>query len=282
MIVEIERFIATVDRGSITKASQVLYLTQPALSLSIARLEKEIGAKLFKRIGKRLVLTKVGESVYQIGTEIIKLWKKIKDAKKNNFAGVPYSIGIYDNAALKLSKYFRKNLSEGGVKFEITIDTSNSLIKSLRNGLLDICICVIRENVFGDSIKLIKKFSEELVPISSKIWQRKYREMPFILYNKESATRQYIDKTFFTNRIKPTVIVESTSTMFMKELAIGGCGIALLPLNVVEREIEHKKLFVKKFPFKFRREIGLYLSKDGRIGEADGIMREIITNLEAY
>ncbi len=279
MIIEIERFIATVDRGSFTKASEMLYLTQPALSLSIARLEKEVGAKLFKRIGKRLVLTKDGESVYQIGTQIIKLWGKIKDSKKNNFAGVPYSIGIYDNAALKLSKYFRKNLSQGGVKFEITIDTSSSLIAGMRNGLLDICICVIRENVFGDNIKLIKKFSEELVPVSSKIWQGKHRKKPFILYNKESATRQYIDKTFFDNRINPTVIVESTSTMFMKELVIGGCGIALLPLNVVEKEIENKKLFVNKFPFKFRREIGVYLSKDGRVSEADRIVKEIIKNL---
>lgn len=280
MIAEIGRFIETVDRGGITKASKVLYLTQPALSLSIARLEKEIGAKLFKRIGKRLVLTKDGEVVYQISTQIIKLWKKLKDSKKNNFAGVPYSIGIYDNAALKLSKYFRKNLSEGGVKFEITIDTSNPLIKGMRNGLFDICICVVKENSIGNEIKLVKKFSEELVPVSSKIWQKKSHETPFILYNKESATRQYIDKAFFANRIKPTVIVESTSTMFMKELAIGGCGIALLPLNVVEREIEHKKLFVKKFPFKFRREIGLYLSKDGRIKETDGVVKEIIKNLE--
>lgn len=280
MIVEIERFVAIVDRGGITKASKMLYLTQPALSLSVARLEKEIGTKLFKRIGKRLVLTKDGESAYQIGTQIIKLWKKIKDSKKNNFAGVPYSIGIYDNAALKLSKYFRKNLSKGDVKFEITIDTSSSLMKSLRNGLLDICICAIRENVFGDNLKLIRKFSEELVPVSSKVWQKKSHEMPFILYNKESATRQYIDKTFFDNRINPLVIVESTNTMFMKELAIGGCGIALLPLNVVKKEIENKKLFVNKFPFKFRREIGLYLSRDGRIKETDRIVKEIIKNLQ--
>lgn len=279
MIVEIERFIETVNQGSFTKASRILYLTQPALSLSIARLEKEVSVRLFKRIGKRLVLTKDGESVYQISTQIIKLWKKIKDSKRNTI-DTPYTIGIYDNAALKLSKYFQKNLSKGGVKFEITIDTSSSLMKSLRNGLLDICICAIRENVFGDNLKLIRKFSEELMPVSSKIWKKKFHEAPFILYNKESATRQYIDKTFFDNRIKPTIIVESTSTMFMKELAIGGCGIALLPVNVVERELENKKLFVNKFPFKFKREIGLFLSRDGRLKETDGIVKEIIKNLE--
>lgn len=279
MIVEIERFIATVDRGSFTKASKVLYLTQPALSLSIARLEKEVGTKLFKRIGKRLILTKDGESVYQIGIQIIKLWKKIKDPKRS-FIGTPYSIGIYDNAALKLSKYFQKNLSKNGVKFEITIDTSNPLIKGMRNGLFDICICVIRENAIGNEIKLVKKFSEELVPVSSKIWKKKSKEIPFILYNKESSTREYIDKTFFENKIKPTIIVESTSTMFMKELAIGGCGIALLPYNFIRSELKNKKLFIKKFPFKFKREVGLFLSKDGRIKETDEMVKEIIKNLQ--
>lgn len=279
MIVEIERFIVTVDRGSFTKAAQMLYLTQPALSLSISRLEEEIGARLFKRVGRRLVMTRDGESVYQIGTQIIKLWKKIKDSKKNRIE-TPYTIGIYDNAALKLSRYFQKNLSKDGIKFEITIDTSVPIIQGMRNGLFDMCICVIRENVVDNEIRLVKKFSEELIPVSSKIWQKKSHETPFILYNKESATRQYIDKTFFDNRVKPTVIVESTSTMFMKELAIGGCGIALLPLNVVEKEIKNKKLFVNKFLFKFRREIGFYLSKDGRIQEEDEMVKEIIRNLE--
>ena len=66
----------------------------------------------------------------------------------------------------------------------------------------------------------------------------------------------------------------------MKELAIGGCGIALLPLNVVDKEVKSRKLFIKKFPFKFKREIGLYLSKDGRIRETDPIVKEIIKNLQ--
>lgn len=279
MIIEIERFIETVDQGSFTKASRILYLSQPALSLSIARLEKEVGAKLFKRTGKHLILTGDGESVYQIGIQIIKLWKKIKDSKRS-FIGIPYSIGIYDNAALKLSKYFQKNLSKNGIKFEITIDTSNPLIKGMRNGLFDICICVIRENAIGNDIKLVKKFSEELVPVSSKIWKKASEEIPFILYNKESSTREYIDKTFFENKIKPTIIVESTSTMFMKELTLAGCGIALLPHNFVRAELKNKKLFIKKFPFKFKREVGLYLSKDGRIQETDEMVKEIIKNLQ--
>ena len=109
---------------------------------------------------------------------------------------------------------------------------------------------------------------------------KKISEIPFILYNKGSATREYIDKVFIKKDIKPNILVESTSPTFMKELAIGGYGVTLLPKNFIQRELDNKKLFVKKFPFKFKREIGLYLSRDSRIKEADEIVKEIIKNLE--
>lgn len=281
MIIELERFIKTVDKGSFTKASKSFFLTQPALSLSIERLEQEVGCKLFKRIGKRLVLTKDGETIYQIGKQILKLWSKIKDIKKRNIDNSSYSIGLYDNAALRLSKYFQKNLAKRTFSVEITIDKSSVLIQGMHNGLFDICICVIEKNpeIERNAI-LMKKFSEALVPVSSKIWKNRLSEIPFILYNKDSATREYLNEAFIKHNIQPNVIVESTNTSFMKELAIGGCGIALLPVNVVKRELDNKKLFVNKFPFKFQREIGLYLSRDGRIKEKDDVVKEIIENLE--
>ena len=177
--------------------------------------------------------------------------------------------------------YFQKSLFLGKLKFEIAIDRSGTLLQGMRNGLFDICICVVpANNVLDEDVKLIKNFYEELVPVSSKIWKNNFSEIPFILYNKESSTRDYIDKTFFDQRIKATTIVESTNTMFMKELALGGCGIALLPRNVIEKEIENKKLFVKNFPFKFKRKIGIFLSRDGRIKEKDRIIKDIIANLK--
>ena len=50
--------------------------------------------------------------------------------------------------------------------------------------------------------------------------------------------------------------------------------------NFIEREVENRKLFVQKLPFSFKREIGLYLSKDGRIKETDAIVKEIIKDLQ--
>lgn len=281
MITEIKRFIMVVDEGSVTNASRKLFLTQPALSLSIERLEKELGTKLFKNNGKRLILTKDGEAVYGIGHQIIKLWNKAKDPVIRSNTGTSYSVGVFDNAALKLSKYLKNKLSDNNFKFEITIDRSANLIKGMQNGIYDICICIIsHEPPSISNCVLLNTFQEKLLPVSSKTWGKDISKIPFILYNAGSSTRNYIDKTFLENGIKPNVIVESTSPTFMKELAIGNCGVALLPENFIKREIEQGKLKILKFPFKFNRQFGLYLNKDSSLKESDKVTEEIMNHLK--
>lgn len=58
-------FLATAEAGSLSAAARKLELTQPTLSRQVAALEAELGVTLFERIGKRLVLTKAGESLLE-------------------------------------------------------------------------------------------------------------------------------------------------------------------------------------------------------------------------
>lgn len=273
MVSELERFLAIINEGTFTKAAEKKFITQPALSASIVRLEEELGVKLFKRTGKRFVLTSDGEAVSLIGTQILKLWSKIKDPAFRKQANIPiYSIGLYDNAALRLSKYFQKKLSEKNFRFEITINGSENLMRRLQSGIDDLTVCIIDPLTKKES-SLLKSYSEELLPVSSKIW--KGNNIPYILYNKGSVTRTYIDETFVKNKNSPNIIVESTSTNFMKELAVGGCGVALLPQNFISREILQKKLFVQKLPFTFERKIGLFINKEGSLKESDQVVQDI-------
>lgn len=280
MIKELERFVIAVDLGSFTKASRKLKITQPALSLSIARLEKAIGRKLFKRIGKRLVLTSGGESLYQVGTKILQLWNTTKETYPQTGTSTTYAIGVFDNAALKLSKFFQRNLTNSHARFEVTIDRSRILLQGLANGVFDICISIIpEEKIAAANIILVKTFSETLIPVSGKQWREHIAKIPFILYNKSSESRHYIDKTFLKQSLAPNVVVESTDPGFMKELAMGSCGVALLPRNFVASELAQGKLTTQNFPFRVYRKVGVFVQKDGNVKEGNSIVQEILKNL---
>ena len=72
--------------GSITKACNILNLSQPALSLQLRALEDTIGEKLFERAGRNLVLTDVGKLTYRYAEEIFTLGKELTNTLKGNQA----------------------------------------------------------------------------------------------------------------------------------------------------------------------------------------------------
>lgn len=277
MITETKRFITVVQLGSFTKSAQKLFVTQPALSLSIQRLEKELGITLFRHSGRHISLTSEGEAFYQVALHIQKLWDNAHTIKTMHQLIPHYSIGLYDNAALRLSSYFQKKLTKQ--RFEITIDRSLTLLKNLNMGIYDLVICVVPQDVglFTKTV-LVHEFSEPLIPVSGTKWKKEIGYIPFILYNKDSETERYIDQTFLEQSIQPSVSVESTDPAFMRQLALGNCGVAILPKNIVEHEIKRKKLFIQKFPFKFSRKIGVFVGKNSSI-RGDKMVKEIIRNL---
>ena len=275
MILELKRFKKVVEIGNVTKASEVLFITQPALTQSIHRLEKELGIKLFNQIGKRIFLSEWGKIVYEQSEKIISLWEKTKNIK-NASDLTSCSIGLFDSAALDLSKYIQDKLKK--TKLEIIIDRSENLLRKLNYGLLDICVCAIPGNYSQfTNIKLVKSYKEKLIPVSSKVWKEKISEIPFILYSKDSVSQQYVEEAFIRNRIKPKVVAEAVNPLFIKELTLKSFGVAFLPENMVIEEIKGRKLFIQKFPTQVRRTCGIFRSKEELSKETEEILMEIIT-----
>ncbi len=281
MIEDICRFVTVVNSQSITKAAQVLHITQPAVSLSIKRLEKATNTQLFIRSGKQFIITEDGKSLYQIGQRILELWERAKDPHFRSSSAQLITVGLFDNAALQLAPFFQKKLSDKSIQIDIKIDNSLMLLQELQFGILDICICVIdRKTLFPKNSLLVKDFLEELIPVSSeKNYTVPIEKIPFILYKKGSTTRNAIDEIFFIHKVQPTILAESTSTSFMKELAMRGSGMTLLPKNFIEHELEEKVLFTHKMPFRFFRKTGIFIRKDSKTSLADTFMKQLTENL---
>ncbi len=283
MIEELRRFILVVNNGNLTRTAETVFITQSALSQSIHRLEKVLGTKLFVQKGKMLTVTTDGLAVAQIGSKILELWEKAKDAKLRQSIRPVYTIGMFDNAALRLGKYFQNTIQEATFDLELSIGISKKLFSELQLGILDMAICVIdKKNPLPKDILLIQTFTEELIPVTSKKIKSNLKETPFILYNKGSFTRNFIDEQFTKKGISPKVFAESTSVTFMKELALLGCGIALLPKNFVASELKQGSLKKQKLPIIWQRDYGIYIQKNGRLEKTEQMVKEIIKALNGH
>ncbi len=270
MINELKRFIVCVDVLSFTKAAEKLHITQPALSLSIQRLEKQIKAKLFQSNLRHLVLTSEGKIVYDIGKKIVASWERLNDAtsRQNLIGKKQITLGAFDNAALKLAPFFNLFSENNSLYLDLIIDDSNSLRKQLFFGLLDVCICVeSKQNILSQEIATrMYSYEEPLFPFATAKWKHtSLRNTSFILHRQGSTTREYIDEFFLKKRISPHIVAESTSTSFMKELALLGHGVVFLPENIVTEEVKNKKLFVVSPSLSIKRTVGVYVAKSSDV-----------------
>ncbi|MBU4098261.1 LysR family transcriptional regulator, partial [Patescibacteria group bacterium] len=118
MIKKLQSFILLANESNLTEVAKKIFITQSALTQSIDRLEKEIGAKLFIQKGKYLELTADGKALASIGTKILDLWEKAKDPKIRDVIKPTITIGMYDNAALRLAEFVQENIPSKQTIFE--------------------------------------------------------------------------------------------------------------------------------------------------------------------
>lgn len=262
MIDEIKRFVLVAKEKQITKVAAELFITQSALSQSIQRLEKELDVQLLENKGKNIEITPEGEVVALIGMKILDLWKKLHDKEALDVPQQTHVVGMFDQAALVMGDFFRNHPAVQNTHIELVIEASSQLLSKLQIGLVDIAICVTdpQKELSGyKNLTCIAEFTEELIPVSAEKLYTPLAKTPFILYNKESNTRKQIDTVFAKAGIAPIIFAESTSTTYTIELARLGCGVAILPKNIISAEILQKQLFIYKTGIRWYRKFGIFI-----------------------
>lgn len=251
------RFKKIIEIGNLSKAAEILYTTQPALTHLIKRLEKKYSAKLLIRGRTGIKPTRVGEILYRhvIDLEVlnknfqVRLEELISNHPANNLR-----IGIVDSVAEDLIKKGLFNLRR---QPDIEIDRTDNLLSLTENGLLDFCIALDKEKYSEHLVKRLL-FNENLYLISSHNLNLILdKEFDFISYNRNSNTHSYIEQQLFQNDLKVNYIFNVSSPKIILNLVENGYGFALLPENVFEGST---KIKVYK-DFKFSRPISLYYLK---------------------
>lgn len=150
---------------SFTKAAEKLYISQPSLSLTIKKLENEIGYPIFERCGKEITLTHIGEKYISAIEEIMhtktRFENEIDDLLKLRQGSITIGSTTFHVSYLlpDILKKFRNKYP--GVKIDIKVEQSTTLEEKLEKGEIDI---IIDNTIYRDSrYEYIPLFKEQIL-----------------------------------------------------------------------------------------------------------------------
>lgn len=182
-IKELRYFIAVAECGSISKAAEKLFTTQPNLSRQLMKLEEETGQKLLIRGNKKSELTEAGRLLYKRATEITELMDRTQSELRSDGdevfgtvcigGGESYAVGLIAKAAKEVSDMFP------GIKFDFFSGDTDAVTEKLDKGLIDFGILIEPSN--------LEKYNSLRLPLTDK-WG--------ILMRKDShlSEKEYITK----------------------------------------------------------------------------------------
>ena len=269
-------FISVANNKNITRASEELNISQPAISKSIKNLEEYLGGKLFTRTRRGVILTKEGEELYKYvkqGLEFIKSAEN-KFTELINLEEGTIRIGVSPTLTKEFLLPYLELFHKKYPNINIEIDTKiwSALIQKLRNGLLDILIIHLNDEKYDKDLKIIKCKKVHNCLIASK----KYRDIigneisikdinkyPIVIQAKGSNGRIMIDSHMRKYKITINPKFELTSYSLVNEFVKKDFGIGFAIKEYIKKELEEKSLYEIKIKEKMPlREIGIVISNN--------------------
>lgn len=254
-------FYTVAECKNITKASQKLNISQPAVTKHIKNLEDILGEVLFIRTKKGVVLNEFGEKIYMNVKQALILLddaeKKISEAKSINYGTI--KIGISTSLTRKYLLNHLKEFHEiyPNINIDIDTDPTSKLIKKLRNGMIDLIIGKFPENRELDlnydklgTTKYIFVANQKYKKLSeSKQEVKEIIKYPLLLQKTPSNSRTSVEKYLKENNIKVDPIMNVGSSNLLIDFIKIGYGIGYVTKLYAEEELKANNLYeIKTIP----------------------------------
>jgi DNA-binding transcriptional LysR family regulator len=254
---QLRYFISTLRHGSLRAAAREHFITQPAVSIQLKKLEDELGEKLYVRRGRRIEPTQAGALVLAGAEEIVDRADALRDnvgAVKSMHRG-SLKMGSIDAASIyvlpDVFRVFRERYP--GIDVQVIVADSQSLIAALGAGAIELAVVTLP--LHGESYGVVPVYEDRMVVVAHPRHEltrarprgrvlEKLAETGFITYPARSTTRRLIEKVFLDHGLTPKVTMEMSSPEAIKKLTEAGLGPSILPAQVVANEVKTGTLVV--------------------------------------
>lgn len=251
-------FYIVASTGNITKASEELMISQPAVTKHIRNLEDQLGQTLFIRTKKGVILNEFGEklflSVKKAITILEQAEQEINDCKDMNIGHIKIDISstLARKYLLKKMKKFEEIYPN--ITIDITTEPTMDSIKELKKGRIDFIIGKFPHQKDLD-LEYIKLGNSKYIFVGNESYkeysQRKISieelsKLPLMIQGTTTNSGNSVVKYFKENGIEIEPKMTIASSILLAEFAIMGYGISYVTKLYVEDELNSKRLYELK------------------------------------
>ena len=263
-------FYTVANTGNISKAAKELYISQPAISKSIQKLEESVGCKLFSRSSRGVVLTDEGKLLYEHVSEAFETLTMGEEKLERSIElGVGHlKIGVSSTLCKYLllpylKEFIRQNPH---ISISISCQSTNDTLKLLEDNKIDIGLIGKPENLKNIHFDFLEEIEDIFVAAKDYLRNLKARGIQkdhilqsstLMLLDKNNMTRQYIDDYLQENQIIIKDSIDISDMDLLIDFARIGVGVACVIKNFVREDLENGTLMEIPLGFPIhKREVG--------------------------
>ncbi|MQP52275.1 MULTISPECIES: LysR family transcriptional regulator [unclassified Flavobacterium] len=244
-------FLKVVQNQSVTKASEELHLTQPAVSIQLKNFQDQFEIPLTEVIGRKIYVTDFGKEIAEAAEQILQQVGTI------NYKTLAYKGQLFGKIKIDIVStgkyimpYFLSDFLKlhPGVELEMDVTNKNKVVKSLQQNEIDFAlVSILPEKLNVEKIDLMQNklyfvgnMEEDFT--SKKDMETILQKRPLLFREIGSGTRQTMERFIQKNAIKIEKKMELTSNEAVKQSILAGLGYSIMPLIGIRKEIQNKDL----------------------------------------
>ncbi len=248
---QLQIFLEIVKTQSVTKASEKLHLTQPAVSIQLKNFQNQFDIPLTEVVGRKIYITEFGNEIAQAAENIINQVNAINFktlAFKGQLTG-RLKISIVSTAKYVMPFFLSDFMkAHSGIELLMDVTNKNKVLESLENNEVDFALVSILPTTLN--VEKLDLLQNKLYLVGNTETKFKkgvntkdlFHELPLIFREKGSGTRQTMESFIENNNISVIKKMELTSNEAVKQALIAGLGYSIMPLIGIINELRNNEL----------------------------------------
>ncbi|SDE49348.1 DNA-binding transcriptional regulator, LysR family [Pricia antarctica] len=248
---QLQIFLKITQKQSVTKASEELHLTQPAVSIQLKNFQDQFPIPLTEIVGRKLYVTDFGKEIAVAAEKIL------SEVDSINYKTLAYQgqlsgrlIVSVVSTAKYVMPYFLSDFMKANTGVELIMDVTNKsrVVKSLERNEVDFAlVSVLPKKLKVNRVELMPNrlfyvANTDLKFKTTPTKKKLFEGLPLIYREEGSATRNAMETFISKNKFSVRQKIELTSNEAVKQAVVSGLGCSIMPLIGIKHELKNKEV----------------------------------------